>query len=245
MVEARQLALAGNKLLAAAADADLQFIVGHGTRRAFNRSDVMVAAGTQARHAYFIERGIASVVKREGERRTEICLIGHEGFTGAPIIQADGQSPYETFVQTDQLCAIEVGADHLRQIVASSHGFARILFSAIHVQMVQVAENLVSAAWQKITVRLSRWLLMYYDRVGSPVLEVTHEFMAMMIGAERAKVTVALHEIEAAGAISASRGKVVVRDVGKLKTLADSTYGCSESEEKRLRKTSYLYQAGA
>jgi len=78
--------------------------------------------------------------------------------------------------------------------------------NAVYSQMVQIAEGLVSAAWQRLDARLARWLLMYRDRQRSDRLEVTHEFMAMMVGVQRTGVTEALHDLEGAGLITAARG---------------------------------------
>jgi CRP-like cAMP-binding protein len=232
--QAHHLAASGNKLLAITSSVDLNFLIACGNRRSFDRGKPLSHADQPASIAYFIEQGIASVVKAEGDRRAEICLIGQEGFTGSAIAQADGRWPYETFVQSDHLVAFGVGASDLRDLMERSTAFRGTLLNAAHVQTVQIAENLVSAAWQRTSVRLARWLLMFYDRMGSHHLDVTHEFMAMMIGSQRPKVTEALHDLEAAGAISASRGRIVIRDTVILKQLADGTYGCAEQEADRL-----------
>lgn len=234
-MQAHQLATGGNKLLALTRPEDLRFLADRGSRRCFGRGDVLSEADKQADSAYFVERGIVSVVKlHDDDRRTEICLVGPEGFTGMAIVQADGRCPYEMFVQSEALSTFHVNANDLKELITASSAFHRTLLGAIHVQMVQIAENLASAVWQRTGVRLARWLLMYHDRVGSPQLEVTHEFMAIMIGAQRTKVTVALHDIEAAGAISATRGRVLVKDPATLERLANGTYGLAEQEADRL-----------
>ena len=234
-MQTHQLTAGGNKLLAIMCPHDLEFLTARGSRRCFDRGDVVYRADQRADAAYFVERGIISVVKvHNDDRRTEICLIGPEGFTGMAIVQADGRCPYEMFVQSEMLSTIRIGADDLRSLISVSPAFQSRLLAAIHVQTVQIAENLASALWQRTAVRLARWLLMYHDRIGSPQLEVTHEFMAIMIGAQRTKVTAALHDIEATGAIGATRGRVVVRDAVILERLADGTYGRAESEAERL-----------
>jgi len=110
----------------------------------------------------------------------------------------------------------------------------RLLTQAVYAQLVQIAEGLVSAAWQRLDARLARWLLMYRDRLQSDRLDVTHEFMAMMIGAQRTGVTEALHDLEGAGLITAQRGLVIIRDTKGLRQLADYGYGVSEAEYARL-----------
>jgi DNA-binding transcriptional regulator YhcF (GntR family) len=75
---------------------------------------------------------------------------------------------------------------------------------------------------------------MYRDRVRSGSLAVTHQYMALMVGARRTAVTTALHEMEGAGLISAKRGLVTVLDADSLLALAGGGYGVTEREHARL-----------
>jgi CRP-like cAMP-binding protein len=75
---------------------------------------------------------------------------------------------------------------------------------------------------------------MCHDRVSGEVLELTHEFMAMMLGVRRAGVTVALHTLEGTGAIRATRGRVMVVDRERLEDLAGDSYGRPEAEYSRI-----------
>lgn len=232
---AAALARGGSALLAAMPADDLAFLARHARREDFVRGDVLAEADAPAEAAYFIESGVASVVKPQpGERRTEICLLGPADMVGAPLLLADGRWPYQTFVQSERLSAVRVHAAAARRLFADSGEARALLLGAIHAQIVQIAEGLVSAVWQRIPARLARWLLMFRDRLGSDTIGVTHQFMALMIGAQRAKVTAALHELEGAGAVAGSRGVVRIRDAALLERFADGTYGRAEEEAARL-----------
>ena len=192
-------------------------------------------ANRPARAAWFLSAGIASVVKNQGRvARTEICLIGCEGFVGAPLLLADGCWPYETFVQTETLTALRIDAAPFVALLDEVSGFRPLLLRAVLAQLVQLGEGLVSAVWQKVPARLARWLLMYRDRMASDRLEITHEFIAAMIGVQRTGITAALHDLEGRGFIHGGRGVVTVRDVAGLEHLADGTYGTTEGEQRRL-----------
>lgn len=222
-------------LLAAMAADDLQRFADHGRRLRFARGQVLARAGESAAHAYFIESGVASVVKTDRTgRRTEIFLIGPDSFSGSPIVMADGRWPYDTSVPVDQMDAVAVEADRLRDWMAESSPLRAVLMRAVHLQTIQIAEAMVSAAWQPLNARLARWLLMYRDRMRSDRLDVTHAFMALMVGAQRTRITAGLHELESEGAIVASRGRVVVRDPAILAAIADGGYGVPERERARL-----------
>ena len=60
--------------------------------------------------------------------------------------------------------------------------------------------------------RCARWLLMTQDRVGSDVISLTHEYFAMMLGAQRPGVTIAVGILQKAGFIKHSRGTFTILD---------------------------------
>jgi CRP-like cAMP-binding protein len=234
------LAVGGNALLALMDRADLLMIAPWCSRLRLERESVLIEADEPAKAIYFIEDGVASMTaSRPAVERTEVALIGPESFVGACLVIGDGRSPYRTFVQSDHLAAIRLPAAQARQAMGHSPSFHRLLLHAVYTQMVQVTEGLLSAAWQRLDARLARWLLMYRDRARSDRLEVTHGFMAMMLGAQRTGVTATLHELEGAGLISAGRGLIIVRDADGLRQLAGGGYGIPEAEHARLFDGAY------
>jgi CRP-like cAMP-binding protein len=231
----QDLGSGGNALLAEASRADLRALQSASTRVRFDLNASMIRANEHATAAFFIEEGVASVVKSsERGRRTEICLIGPEGFAGSAIVMVDGQWPYETFAQVDNVLAVRIEGAALRSVYESSASFRAILGRAIHIQTLQIAEGLVSAAWFPVIARLARWLLMYRDRLGSSHIQITHEFMALMIGTQRTRITASLHEMEAIGAIKSGRGLLIIKDVRLLQDMAEGGYGELEQEAGRL-----------
>jgi len=155
-------------------------------------------------------------------------------FDGIPLVTADGRWPYRSIVQTEVLRAVRVDARRLRSAFDGNAAVRTALLAAAHLVTVQIAEGLASAAWQRVQARLARWLLMYRDRLRSDRIPATHEFLALMIGAQRTGITLALHELEGAGMIVASRGLIVVRDAAELARVADGGYGIAEAEQARL-----------
>ena len=89
------------------------------------------------------------------------------------------------------------------------------------------------AAWAS-NERLARWILMAQDRLGHANLPLTHEFLALMLGVRRPRVTDALHVLEGEGLIRASRGQIVVLDRKGVEKRAKHCYGIPEAEYRRL-----------
>jgi hypothetical protein len=75
---------------------------------------------------------------------------------------------------------------------------------------------------------------MCHDRIEGDEIPLTHEFMGMMISADRSNVTVTLHILEGAGMIYSKRGRVIIRDREMLEEMAGDSYGVPEAEYRHL-----------
>jgi CRP-like cAMP-binding protein len=73
--------------------------------------------------------------------------------------------------------------------------------------------------------RLARWLLMCQDRVDTPLLPLTHEFLAQMLGTGRPSVSLAVGVLENAGLIENLRGTVKILNRKSLEQAACECYG--------------------
>jgi CRP-like cAMP-binding protein len=56
------------------------------------------------------------------------------------------------------------------------------------------------------------------DRVDGEGIELTHEFLATMLGVHRPSVTIAVQEFERHGLIDAARGTIIILDRDALET---------------------------
>lgn len=183
---------------------------------------------------YFPESGFASSTASGSGKRIEVGLIGREGLVGAsPILLGVDRTPYSQFVQSPgRMLAIETGA--LQAAVAESPALRDLLLAFVHVLTIQVVQTAFASAAFGLEVRLARWLLMCQDRVDGEELQLTHEFLAMMLGVQRTSVTLSLQVLEGTGSIRARRGRITIRNRESLLELADSGYGLPESEYSRL-----------
>jgi CRP-like cAMP-binding protein len=72
------------------------------------------------------------------------------------------------------------------------------------------------------------------DRVDSDELDLTHEFLSMMLGVRRPGVTLALHLLVQAGLIQVARGIIRVIDRKGMEEISNGAYGVPEAEFQRL-----------
>jgi hypothetical protein len=75
---------------------------------------------------------------------------------------------------------------------------------------------------------------MVHDRIDGQRLQLTHDFLAIMLGVRRPGVTVSLHVLEGAGLIKSNRGEVVILDREGLIEATNGAYGGAEKEYQRL-----------
>lgn len=194
----------------------------------------LITPGEPIQHLYFPESGFASSTASGGGKRIEVGLIGFEGLVGAsPILLGVDSTPYSQFVQAaGHMLVIDVAP--FKQAVAASPSLRDLLLAFVHVLTIQVVQTAFSSAAFGLEVRLARWLLMCQDRIGGEELQLTHEFLAMMLGVQRTSVTLSLQILEGTGSIRARRGRITVRDRARLLELANSGYGLPEAEYRRL-----------
>ncbi len=185
-------------------------------------------------HVYFIESGIVSMVISAGAQHSiEIGLVGSEGMTGIPVLLQADRPLHETFVQSAG-GGWRIGADDFQCVMAQSATLAATFLRYANTLFCQMAFTALTNGRYKIEERLARWLLMASDRMPDKTIRLTHEFLAVMLGARRAGVTLALNEFEKRGMIQATRGVITIADRGALEDAANGSYGGPEAEYQRL-----------
>jgi CRP-like cAMP-binding protein len=214
-----------NHLLTGLADKDFGLLAAH-----LERVDLPVRKSLERRNkritsVYFPESGFASVVaKGAGRQGIEVGIIGREGMTGLSLVLGASRPPRnETFIQCagTGLC---LTAARLREAIDQSVPLHRCLLRYAHDFQAQTAETALANGRAKIEDRLARWLLMADDRVDGPELPLTHEFLSLMLGAQRGGVTLAVHALERAGLISTRRAKITIVDRKALEKKSNGTY---------------------
>ena len=100
--------------------------------------------------------------------------------------------------------------------------------------MTQTAQSALVNGSSIIEERLARWILMCRDRLDSNEFPITHDFLSMMLGVRRSSVTDAIHLLEGANLIKATRGNILIVDRDRLERAAGASYGVPEAEYRRL-----------
>ena len=224
-----------NPLLRALSPEDYALIEPHLQRRKMSLRDRLYEPWKPIDTVYFPEGGVTSIVaEQEGGDQIEVGLHGREGMSGSAVVLGAGSSPHMSMIQVDHSTAVTIPSDLLLEACERSASLLGLLLRFTQTLTIQASYTAASNAHYALPERLARWLLMCHDRVDGNHIELTHEFIAMMLAVRRSGVTVTLHTLEGTGAIKSSRGVVTITDRGRLEEIAGDSYGPAEAEYRRL-----------
>jgi CRP-like cAMP-binding protein len=178
----------------------------------------------QPHYAYFLTSGVASVVASSPEGSTaEVGLIGREGVVGSLHLLGPAKVPTECFVQLAG-AGLKMNMSGLRQAFLSSPEIHSRVLEFVQSQSLSLGQIAGCHRFHEAEERLARWLLMAQDRTGSDVLNLTQEFLGMMLGARRTTVTMIAGAMQRSGLIEYHRGRVSIPSRENLEAAACDCY---------------------
>ncbi len=189
-----------------------------------NHHEILHEQGEKIEAVYFPNDGMVSLVVTTNDGRSvEVGLVGREGFIGTPLAVGLRHGPYRAIVQISGSCA-RIKASILAGKIPLSPRFWMAMNRYILLQGLQMAQVAACNRLHELEERLSRWLLMCQDRVDLEVLNLTHEFLAQMLGTGRPSVSLAAGMLEKAGLIENVRGTVRICNRKKLEEVTCECY---------------------
>ena len=191
-------------------------------------------SGGSLGYVYFPTDAIVSLlyVLADGDS-TELGVVGNDGLVGISLFMGGETTPSRAVVQSaghGYRLRASIVKSEFRQGGALQHLLLRYTQSLI-TQMMQTA---VCNRHHSVDQQLCRWLLLSLDRLPSNELVMTQELIADMLGVRREGVTEAAGNLQAAGLIHYSRGKITVIDREKLEARVCECYAVVRRETDRL-----------
>ena len=220
-----------NKILAALADETYQRLLPHLETVTLPHGEVLYEMGGAVDYAYFPFGSLISLVTEMTDGRIiEVGLVGSDGMSGLTALMGEETSPERALVQIAdgaarcELAVIKTEFDRGGDLQTVLLRYARAL-------MKQVSRTAACNASHVAEERLSRWLLMSQDRVGSDELNLTQEFLAEMLGTRRATVSLAAMVLQTEGLISYNRGHIRIVDRKGLEEFTCECYRALSSSD--------------
>ena len=173
---------------------------------------VMHEPGQMIEFGYFPNSGMASLVVTTKDRKSiEVGIVGKEGMVGTPLGAGMNRGPYRAIMQISG-AGVRISAAALALVLPVAPNLRQHIHSYVMLQGLQMAQVAACNRLHELEQRLSRWLLMCQDRVDSENINLTHEFLAQMMGSGRPSVTLVTGMLEQRGAIETSRGMIKIID---------------------------------
>ncbi|HEX8475239.1 MAG TPA: Crp/Fnr family transcriptional regulator [Pyrinomonadaceae bacterium] len=185
-------------------------------------------------HVFFPNSGTVSVIATFSDGGgVEVGLVGNEGMFGINVVLGSVTTPHEAIVQLPG-DGLRASSDALRQEFKQGGQLHDLLLRYTQAFIVQIAQTAACNKMHPLDGRLARWLLMTCDRATGQDLELTHEFIADMLGTRRAGVTEAAGRLQDTGLIRYRRGRVTVLDRQGLEAASCECYPVVKKEFDRL-----------
>jgi CRP-like cAMP-binding protein len=213
-----------NRILNALPDSEREQLLAQMEPFALNHSAVLYDIGDRVEHVYFPNSGMVSLISHTEEGETlEVGIVGYEGIIGLSVFLESYESQYRTLVQsTGHAFRMKAGAF---QSACERHAHLRSLIRRYtHLRMTQITQAAICIRFHTLEARLCRWLLQSQDCVKSAELELTQEFIAMMLGTHRPGVSLTAGILQNAGLIRYSRGHITILDRERLEASSCECY---------------------
>jgi CRP-like cAMP-binding protein len=226
--------LTGNRLLDSLPAAELEALRPHFERVSLHRGEHAIVPEEPIRHVYFpVNCLLCLVTEMEDGSSAESGCIGREGMSGVPVLLDARQTTMPTFTQIPG-DAIKIRAEVIKAAYDRGGAARDILNRYVHTVIVVGSHAAACNALHKVRQRMCKWLLMSSDGVGSGEVDLTHEYLATMMGVRRASVTESACELQEAGLIRYNRGHVVILDRAGLEARVCECYQRAKAEYERL-----------
>ena len=194
---------------------------------------MLYESGSTLSHVYFPTTAIVSLLYvMENGASAEIAVVGNEGVVGISLFMGGETTPSRAVVQS---------AGHGLRLKgqAIKEEFKRapvlhLLLRYTQALITQMAQTAVCNRHHSLDQQLCRWLLLSLDRLQGDQLIMTQELIANMLGVRREGVTESAFNLQKAGLIRYSRGRITVLDRPGLEKRTCECYAVVRNEYSRL-----------
>ena len=222
-----------NRLLKALSLEDYAWLLPQlGTVR-LHQKDVLIHPDVPIPYVWFPRAGVCSIIATEQEGGdVEVGTVGFEGLVGLPLLFGDDMMSNRVIVQVAGE-GVRMRATEFKRVLDERPSMRKVFLRYASYFTSQLSQSVACNRIHTLEERCARWLLMTHDRVHQTEFELTHEFLALMLGVRRAGVTVAMGTLQNAGIVRYVRGRITVVDRTKLE---EASCGCYQLTQVALAR---------
>lgn len=222
----------GNRMLSGLPSDEYLTLRENSEQVALNYGDTIFEPGDVIHDVYFPESGIISLLTAFEDKGTlEVGIIGNEGVLGLSVFLGVETSINRAIVQGAGV-ALKIGAADFLSACRDGSELTRLLKRFTRSLFAQISLSAACYRFHPIGARLSRWLLMTSDRMGSNEFPITQAFLSGMLGVRREAVNRASVDLQNKKLITYNRGELVILDRPGLSRIACRCYEILRNEER-------------
>jgi CRP-like cAMP-binding protein len=165
---------------------------------------------------HFLEEGMASMTTtfKDGSQ-VEVGTFGYESVIGVSALMGTKKSLNRVYTQIaghGYTCLVEDAKREFRL----GGDFQFLALRYVQAQLVQAMQSTGCNAKHNFEQRLARWLLICAERAHTDTFQISHEFLADMLGGRRPTISATAGILKRKGLIEYTHGKIRILNVPGL-----------------------------
>ena len=237
MVPSRAVEDIANRILLSLPQASLKRLRPALEFRSLAKGEAIDRLDQSIEYMHFVNRGLISFVKiMQDGRSVEIGVVGIEGISSPYALFGIDKAVLETMVQIPGT-TFRIKRDQLIEIMAQDDALQEAFDKYARFYIAAIAQTAACNRLHYLEERCCRWLLIAHDRARSDTILLTHEFLAMMLGVQRAGVSITASALQKAGLIQYRHGQVTITNRSGLEDAACECYGATSKQYDQLFRT--------
>lgn len=186
--------------------------------------EVLYKAEDTISHIFFPSSAVLCMLTIMKDGRTvESATVGREGASWVSASYGSPTMPCQTTVALGG-GGFRIAARYVEEEIRHNGKFHNVLTEYAHSLLISSFRTGACNALHTLTQRCARWMLTTLDRTTGTEFCITHQFLASLLGCNRAVLTTVLGDMEKAGGILTQRGRIEIADRGRLETLSCECY---------------------
>lgn len=185
---------------------------------------LIYGSGAEVEYSYFINTGLASIIKRMDDGRSvEIAAIGAEGLLGMFAAHGFDRALQDHIVQIPVL-ALRITRRALQNAISKHEALRGVMTRYLVLAVEQLAQVSACNRLHSLEQRCCQWLLVARDNALSDQFQLTHEFLASLVGAQRPSVSTTTNRLQKGGLIRYAHGRISMLNRPALEEAACECY---------------------
>jgi CRP-like cAMP-binding protein len=197
-------------------------------------AQVLYEPGGTLTHVYFPTTAIVSLlyVMKNGES-AEIAVVGNEGVLGVSLFMGGDSTSSRAIVQSAG-GAFRLSAEQMKEEFDRAGPVLHLFLRYTQALMTQMVQTAACNKHHSLDQQLCRWLLLSLDRLQGTEMLMTPKLVANMLGVVPAVATEGAFQLQSAGLIEYTGGRIRVLDRDRLEKRSCECYAVVKKEYDRL-----------